>query len=123
MITLSWFAVFGIFLCGLALGWTIAKARGGSLSVQLSGSALPEAGAPKQVTLVQQTTIRTLALKCKCGEVWKFTEGNGPHPPGTSPMPTGNSFVCPKCGNSFDMKLERQLEAEALKNLKLPHNI
>jgi hypothetical protein len=121
-VTISWLMVFGIFLLGLALGWTIAKVRSGSLSVELSGPTSSEPGMTSSVKF-QKTMVRSLALKCKCGETWKFAEGTGPLPPGSQPMPTGDSFVCPNCGNSINLKLERQVEAEALANLKLPNKL
>ena len=80
----------------------------------------PETGSPAWATYVQKTTVRKLALKCKCGEVWRFSDGTGALPAGTRPMPTGDTFVCPKCGNSFDMKFEQQAEADALKYLNPP---
>jgi hypothetical protein len=65
----------------------------------------------------QTRRTRTLVLKCQCGAIWQYREGPGPFPPGTEPIPTGDSFTCKKCGRSIDLKQERQLESEALGNL------
>lgn len=118
-ITLSWLTVLAVFLIGIAVGWVMAKTRvSGSLNVNIS-PADPSQAKPTTLSFVKTTTTRTLALKCQCGAVWKFTESSGPQPPGTQPFPMGDSFVCPKCGKSMDLKAERQLEAEALANLNL----
>ena len=53
-------------------------------------------------------------------QVWRslnFREGTGLFAPDTQPIPSGDSFVCPKCGKSIDLKAERQFEAEALAEL------
>lgn len=118
-ITLSWLTVLAVFLIGIAVGWVMAKTRvSGSLNVNISPAA-PSQAKPTSLSFIKTTTTRTLALKCQCGAVWKFSESSGPQPPGTQPIPTGDSFVCPKCGKSMDLKAERQLEAEALANLNL----
>jgi len=119
-ITLSWLGVFAIFFLGFAVGWVVAKARAGSsLNVDISTGSLPQGAKPGTIRLVKTTTTRTLAMKCKCGAFWQFSEGAGDALPGTRPMPTGDSFVCPNCGNSLDLKAERQLEAEVLAKLNL----
>ena len=116
-VTLSWFGVFVIFLFGVALGWVFSKLRvGGSLNLTISPGD-PLQGASSRTIRFGTTSRRTLALKCQCGALWKFAEGSGPLPAGTQPMPAGDSFVCQKCGKSFDLKAERQLEAEALGKL------
>lgn len=118
-VTLSWLTVLAVFLIGIAVGWVMAKTRvSGSLNVNIS-PADPSQAKPRTLSFVKTTTTRTLALKCQCGAIWKFSESSGPQLPGTQPLPTGDSFVCPKCGKSMDLKAERQLEAEALANLNL----
>lgn len=118
-VTLSWLTIFAIFLVGIAVGWVMAKTRvSGSVNVDISG-ADPSRGKPRILSFVKTTTTRTLALKCQCGALWKFADSSGPQQPGTQPIPTSDSFVCPKCGRSVDLKAERQLEAEALANLDL----
>lgn len=117
-VTLSWFTVFAIFVIGVAVGWVMAKTRvSGSLQVSVPGVDPSQAGKSRTLSFVKTSTTRTLALKCQCGAFWKFTEGSGAQAPGTQPMPTGDSFVCPKCGKSMDLKAERQLEAQALASL------
>ena len=117
-VTLPWLTVLAIFLIGIAVGWVMAKTRvSGSLNVNIS-PADPSQGKPRTLSFVKTTTTRTLALKCQCGAVWKFTDSSSPQV-GTQPIPTGDSFICPKCGKSMDLKAERQLEAEALANLNL----
>jgi membrane protease subunit (stomatin/prohibitin family) len=117
-VTLSWLTVFSIFVIGLAVGWVMAKTRvSGSLQVEVSGVDPSQEGKPRTLSFVKTSTTRTLALKCQCGALWKFTESSGAQPLGTQPMPAGDSFICPKCGKSIDLKAERQLEAEALANL------
>ena len=123
-VTLSWLAVFAIFLSGVALGWAVARTHiGGSLKAGISTAGLSQGAKPGGFGFVRQTTVRSLALKCQCGAVWKFAEGTDPQPPGTQPIPTGDSFVCPKCGNSMYLKAERQLEAEALAKLDLKKDV
>lgn len=117
-VTLSWFTVFAIFVIGVAVGWVMAKTRvSGSLQVNVPGVDPSQVGKSRTLSFVKTSTTRTLALKCQCGAFWKFTEGSGVQAPGTQPMPTGDSFVCPKCGKSMDLKAERQLEAQALASL------
>ena len=95
----------------------------GSLEVVPSATDLLSAPKPRSFSFIKKTTMRTLTLKCKCGSVWKFAESSDAQPPGTQPIPTGDSFVCPQCGSSIDLKAERQLEAEALANLNLGNKI
>lgn len=78
-------------------------------------------GGVRLIKSVNTATTRRLTLKCKCGAVWNFAEGTGPLPPNAQPIPTSDTFVCPQCGKSIDLTQERQLEAEALKNLNLPN--
>ena len=119
-VTLSWFTIFAIFVIGVAVGWVMAKTRvSGSLQVNVPGVDPSQVGKSRTLSFVKTSTTRTLALKCQCGAFWKFTEGSGTQAPGTQPIPTGDSFVCPKCGKSIDLKAERQLEAQALINLGL----
>ena len=118
-VTLSWFTLFAIFLIGIAVGWIMAKTRvSGSLDVSISPGD-PSQGKPRTLSFVKSTIVRSLALKCQCGAVWKFAESTDAQPPGTQPMPTDDSFVCPQCGKSIDLKAERQLEAQALAKLDL----
>ena len=116
-INLSGFAVLLIFLLGVLVGWILAKLRAGAvLKIGLSSGSLGPA-----TFKITRTAVRNMTLRCQCGAIWNFREGSGPFPPGTQPMPTGDSFVCPKCGKSIDLTLERQVEAEALAHLNLPN--
>jgi len=113
-ITLSGFTVLVIFLLGVGVGWVLGKFRvSGRANIDFTG-VNPTPGSFKSV---KTTTVRSLTLKCKCGAVWNFREGTGLFAPDTQPIPSGDSFVCPKCGKSIDLKAERQFEAEALAEL------
>lgn len=127
-VTISVFAVIAIFAFGVAVGWIIATVRvRGSVRIGFTpadiqqGTAIPRGA--RFIKSVNTATVRSLTLKCGCGALWKFAEGTGPLPPETQPIPRGDSFICPNCGKSIDLKQERQLEAqaeaEALRNLKL----
>jgi hypothetical protein len=117
--SLSGPVVFGVFLSGIAIGWIAAKAGvGGTINVGLS-SQLPQGTMPGGITIAN-SMVRKLTLQCLCGAKWNFAEGSGALPLGNNPFPTGDSFECPSCGRSIDLKAERQLEAEALARLNLP---
>jgi hypothetical protein len=118
-VTLSWLAVFGVFLSGFALGWVVAKLPvGGTIKVRLSPNLAPGT-VPGNINITK-SVVRRLTLKCQCGANWDFAEGSDALAPGTRPFPTGDTFECPSCGRSIDLKVERQLEAKALANLNFP---
>ena len=114
-VTLPWVVVFAIFLAGALVGW-FASGRG---SAGAFIGVRPElAGDPGKPGIRFQTTrTRTMVLKCQCGATWHFRQGSGPLPPGTEPIPTGDAYICKKCGRSIDLRQERRLEAEALRDL------
>ena len=113
-ITLPAFAILAIFLLGIVVGWMFAKVRvSASVRVGSPGPDISQANASGMRLTRRVNTVRRLTLKCKCGATWKFAEGISPLPPNTNPIPTGDSFVCPGCGNAIDLKQERQLEAQA----------
>jgi hypothetical protein len=113
-VTLPWIAVLIIFLAGALGGWFAS----GKVSARVSGGVRPELpGNPGRSGIHFQTTrTRTIVLKCQCGAIWQFREGSGPFPPGTEPIPAGDSYICKKCGRSIDLKQERQVEADALRD-------
>lgn len=125
-VTISVFALIGIFLFGVAVGWTIANVRlRGSVNVRFTPTDIQRGkitGGIGFTKSLNTRTVRRMTLKCGCGAVWKFAEGDSPLPQGTQPLPHGDSFVCPNCGKAIDLAQERQLEAqaeaEALRNLK-----
>jgi len=120
-ITLPWIAVIAVFLLGGVAGWFAANKVGVNVS--------PKAFNMPPVELLRSggsrfvKTTRTVVLKCKCGATWQFREGADSLPPGVEPIPAGDSFTCKKCGRSIDLKVERQLEAEALASLKSPNKV
>ncbi len=119
-VTLPWIAVFVIFLAGALVGWFAS----GKLSARVSVGVRPElqGGLGKPGIHFQTTRTRTIVLKCQCGAIWHFREGSGPFPPGTEPIPAGDSYICKQCGRSIDLKQERQLEADVLRDLNSPAN-
>ncbi len=114
-VTLPWIAVLGIFLAGGLVGWFAS----GKVSARMSVGVRPELpGDPGKPSIrFQRTRTRTMVLKCQCGAIWHFREGSGPLPTGTEPIPAGDSYICKQCGRSIDLKQERQLEADALRDL------
>ncbi len=114
-VTLPWVAVLIIFVAGALVGWFAS----GKVSTRVSVGMRPDlAGDPARPGIRFQTTrTRTVVLKCQCGAMWHFREGSGPLPPGTEPFPTGDSYICKNCGRSIDLKQERQLEADAFRDL------
>jgi hypothetical protein len=118
-ITLPWVAVIAVFLLGVVVGWFVANQVG--VSVSLRTSNMPPVELLRSGSSRFVRTTRTLLLKCKCGATWQFREGTGSLPPGVEPIPTGDSFTCKKCGRSIDLKVERQVDAEALASAK-PQN-
>lgn len=115
-VSLPWVAVLAVFFAGIVVGWLAAKNLG--LNVSARTRLVPKTDLPaadfRTHTFVKST--RKLMLKCQCGAVWQFADGTGPFPPGTEPIPTGDSFICKNCGRSIDLKAERQLEAQALRD-------
>lgn len=90
-VTLPWIAVAGVFLAGVLIGWLIAK----DVRVEPSLAGLDMVGglkSPGTVRFVRKTG--NFVINCKCGAVWKFSEGDGPFPPDSQPMPPGDSFTC-----------------------------
>jgi hypothetical protein len=120
-ITLPWIAVIAVFLLGGVLGWFAANKAGINVSPKASNMPPVEVSRSGGSRFVK--TTRTVVLKCKCGATWQFREGTGSLSPGFEPMPTADSFTCKKCGRSIDLKVERQLEAEALASLKPPNKV
>jgi hypothetical protein len=118
-ITLPVVAVIAVFLLGAVVGWFAANKVGANVTLRASNMPPVEILKPGGSRFVK--TTRTLVLKCKCGATWQFREGTGSLPPGVEPIPTGDSFTCKKCGNSIDLKVERQLEAEVLASVR-PQN-
>jgi hypothetical protein len=45
-------------------------------------------------------------------------QGTDPFPPGTHPVPAGESFVCRNAGSRSNLEAERQVEAEALAGIR-----
>lgn len=114
-VTLPWIAVLAIFLAGALVGWFAS----GKLSARVSVGVRPGlTGDPGRTGIHFQTTrTRMIVLKCQCGAIWRFREGIGPLPPSTEPFPTGDSYICKQCGRSIDLKQERQVEADALRDV------
>ena len=115
-VTLPWIAVAGVFLLGAIVGWVAAGKVGTRVSLKVGAGPLVDPDLPQGLH-VRVTKSRTVAIKCQCGALLQFREGSGAFPPGIEPMPTGDSYICKKCGGSIDLKQERQLEAEAMRDL------
>lgn len=97
-----------VFLVGFLVGRKTSNIKV-SASVDLANS--PSQGSPSR--LVVTKVVRKMEIKCKCGAIYKFAGGAGPLPSGYEPMPTGDSFVCPKCGNQNDLTAARDLLKDA----------
>ncbi len=120
-VTLPWIAIIAIFFLGGVVGWFVANKVGVTASLRAFNRPPVELLRSGGSRLVK--TTRTVVLKCQCGATWQFREGTGSLPPGVEPIPTGDSFTCKKCGRSIDLKVERQLEAEAFASLKPPNKV
>ena len=59
--------------------------------------------------LVAKKVVRKLEVKCKCGAIHKFSAGTGALPRGYEPMPSGDTYICPNCGNANDLTQVRAL--------------
>lgn len=106
-LTISPFALIGIFGAGLVIGGLIANIK---IKARVHFSNLP---AHTGSSFVTTKTVRTMELKCACGSHWKFRDSAGAPTPGYEPYPSGDSFSCPKCGKVIDLNEIRKLEADA----------
>ena len=97
-----------VFLVGFYVGRKTSNVRV-STSVDLERS--PAEGGPSR--LVVKKVVRKMEIKCKCGAIYKFSGGAGPLLPGYEPLPTGDSFTCPNCGNQNDLTAARDLMKDA----------
>jgi hypothetical protein len=96
--------LIAVFVAGLAAGWLLATFRPRArLSLQPTGTGTSSLAAKR---------ARILELKCGCGSVWKFRDSTGALPPGYEPYPKGDSYTCPNCGRSIDLKAIQKLEAD-----------
>ena len=108
-ITISALGLAGIFVLGFVIGWVCGKARiGGSFNISVE-RADPASGS--NPTFVFAKTVKTMSLKCQCGETWRFHETSGHPDQGSQPMPEGDSYTCPKCGRTIDLREIRKLQA------------
>lgn len=98
-----------VFLVGFFVGRRTSNIKV-SASVDLEPS--PALGGTPRLS-VQTKVIRKMEIKCKCGAIYKFAGGAGPLLSGCEPMPTGDSFICPKCGNQNDLTAARDLLRDA----------
>jgi hypothetical protein len=114
-VTLPWIAVLLIFLAGALVGWFASGKASARVSVGVRPDLPGDLG--RSGIRFQTTRTRTIVLKCQCGAIWHFREGSDPLPPGTEPIPAGDSYICKQCGRSIDLKQERQLEADALRDI------
>lgn len=100
-----------VFLVGLAAGWFLGRVHlqtRFNISFQKPG----QASASSPVFAVAKT-VQTLNLKCQCGATWRFHETSGHADQGSQPMPTGDSFTCPNCGRSIDLRQFHKLLPDA----------
>lgn len=109
-VTFSWIAVIGVFAFGIVVGWLIAK----HLRVQVSANVGVSGDRKLAGTarIIRKTVTRNLTLKCQCGAVWKFADGDVSVPPGSEPLPSGDSFTCRNCGRSIDLEGEKEAFAK-----------
>lgn len=109
-ITIPALVLLLIFLGGLAVGWFLGRVRlqtKFNISFQKPG----QASASSPVFAVAKT-VQTLNLKCQCGATWRFHETSGHADQGSQPMPTGDSFTCPKCGRNIDLRELHKIQPE-----------
>jgi hypothetical protein len=100
-----------VFLFGALFGWFLGRRRlQGGLSISVHDPGVTS-GANR--TFAISKTVRSLSLKCECGSTWRFHETSGHADQGSQPMPTGDSFTCPSCGRSIDLRELRKALADA----------
>jgi hypothetical protein len=120
-ITLPWIAVIAVFLFGGVVGWFAANKVAVNISAKAFNMPPGEVLGSGGSRVVTRT--RKWVVNCKCGATWQFGESTGSLPPGIEPIPTGDSFMCKQCGRTIDLKVERQLEEQALASLRPANKI
>ena len=113
--SLSPILIIGIFVAGFGLGWVLASVRfrasGGSNFEKLAGEL-----ANRSANLSGVSSRRIYEVRCKCGAALKFRGAHDAGPSELPPFPDGDSYTCPSCGASVDLKKIRGL----IQNAKLP---
>ena len=114
--SLSPILIIGIFVAGFGLGWVLS-------SIRLRGS--PTSNFEKLAADLESrsttlsggvSSLRIYELRCMCGAVLKFRGAHDAGPSELPPFPDGDSYTCPSCGASVDLKKIRGL----IQNAKLP---
>lgn len=96
--TLSALALLGVFAAGCALGWITSLILPGLIP---AGIGLSSQRAVSSRTQVYQ-------VNCRCGEVLKFRGPDDTGMSGLPPLPADDSYSCPKCGTSIDLRRVRE---------------
>lgn len=100
--------LLAVFLVGFFLGRRTANIRvTGSIGIDESATGTTS---PR---LLVTRVVRKMELKCKCGAVFKFADGEASAPSGYEPMPSADSYICPRCGNINDLTEARSLLKDA----------
>jgi hypothetical protein len=95
----AWISVVAAFLVGCYVGSHVSVKTRFNVNVSQNG----------QNVWTSQSVVRKLELKCQCGAVHKFREGNAPIGSGLEPYPQGDSYTCSSCGRLIDLKPIREL--------------
>ena len=110
-ITIPALGLLPVFLGGLAVGWVLGRVRfQGRLSVSLQKPGVTSNSSP---SFEFKKSVVALNSKCQCGTTWKFHETSGHPDQGSQPMPTGDSFICPNCGRSIDLRQVHKMLPDA----------
>jgi hypothetical protein len=111
-ITISPIGLVAIILAGVVVGFVFGRSQ---LGLAFSITKLDGDGQPKFA--IATKTVRSLTVKCNCGATWKFHETGGNADQGSQPMPEGDSFTCPKCGQVMDLREAHRIERESMLSL------
>jgi hypothetical protein len=114
MYTVPLVLLFGIFLAGYMLGWMMATLRQRSNLGLKSGEVSPESLATLATSIARTSTSRSIRLKCTCGALWNFRSPNDSTNSDQPAVPDGDSYTCPKCHRSIDLRPMREM----LQNMK-----
>ena len=103
--------IAGTIAAAFVLGW-LARSISIRGSMRVGIDALPQASKLSVGRAKYTETIlngKIFQLTCNCGEVSKFRSPNVAEPADLPVLPTTDSYTCPKCGFTMDLKRLRDI--------------